>query len=61
MKYTRNVMINKVGGTAGKDSVNYRISVPADIIHGLGIEKDNRGVILEWDSENKRLTIIKDE
>lgn len=54
-------MINKVGGNAGKDSVNYRISLPAEIIHGLGVEKDNRGVILEWDSENKRLVITKNK
>lgn len=52
-------MINKSGGTAGKDSVNYRISLPAEIIHGLGIEKDDRGVVLEWDAENKKLIIKK--
>ena len=57
--FKRNVIFNKAGGNAGKESYSYKISLPANIIHGLGIEKDDRGVILEWDEENKRLTVTK--
>jgi len=57
--FKRNVIFNKAGGNAGKESYGYKISLPAEIIHGLSIEKDNRGVILEWDEENKRLTVTK--
>lgn len=49
MQVKRNVMINKAGGNAGKNSVNYRLSIPADMIHGLGITRDNRSVILNYD------------
>lgn len=52
-------MINKAGGNAGKESLNYRISLPAEIIHGLGVDKDSRGVILEWDEQKRRLVITK--
>jgi len=59
--FKRNVIFNKAGGNAGKESFGYKISLPAEIIHGLGIEKDDRGVILEWDEVNKVLKISKDE
>lgn len=47
MMVKRNIMINKAGGNAGKNSVNYRISLPADMMHSLGITKEDREVILE--------------
>lgn len=40
-------MINRTGGNSGKDSVNYRVSLPADMIKALGVTKENRSVTLE--------------
>ena len=59
MSIKRNVMINKAGGTAGKDSKNYRISLPADMIKKLGITEDDRSVILEF--KNDMIMITKDK
>lgn len=47
MKVNRNIMINRTGGNSGKDSVNYRVSLPADMIKALGVTKENRSVTLE--------------
>lgn len=57
MKVKRNIMINKAGGNAGKNSVNYRLSMPADIIRALGITEEDREVILE--EKNGIITIKK--
>ncbi|MGN0252484.1 MAG: AbrB/MazE/SpoVT family DNA-binding domain-containing protein [Oliverpabstia sp.] len=53
----RNVMINRAGGNAGKDSKNYRISLPADMVRELGVTEDDRSVILKCD--NGVITISK--
>lgn len=47
----RNIIIAKAGGTAGKDSVNYKISLPADMVKALGITKEDRCVTVEMDDE----------
>lgn len=44
----RNVMINKAGGTAGKNSVNYRISLPAEMIRAIGITEVDRSVNVKF-------------
>lgn len=43
----RNVMFNKAGGNAGKNSYTYRLSVPVAMIEALGITPDDREVILK--------------
>ena len=48
---TRNVMINKAGGNASENSVNYRISLPAPWMQELGIDIENREVKLTFDGE----------
>ena len=50
-------MIAKAGGTAGKNSKNYKISLPADMIRELGVTEEDRSVILTC--ENEILTIKK--
>lgn len=47
----RNIIFNKAGGTAGKDSVTYKLNIPADMVKGLGITSENRSVTLEFDGE----------
>ena len=46
MQAKRNVMIAKAGGTAGKNSKNYRISLPADMVRELGVTEEDRSVTL---------------
>lgn len=48
MEVKRNVMINKAGGTAGKNSVNYRISLPAEMIRAIGITEVDRSVNVKF-------------
>lgn len=57
MQAKRNIIIQKAGGTAGKNSKNYRISLPADMIRELGVTEDDRSVILTC--KNGILTIKK--
>ncbi|UWI18702.1 MAG: Toxin SymE, type I toxin-antitoxin system [Bacteriophage sp.] len=51
IKVERNIMINKAGGNSGKETVNYRISLPAEAVRMLGVTKEDRKVILEYDEE----------
>lgn len=46
-KVTRNIMINKAGGTSSKNTKNYRISIPVGMIKALGVTEDDRSVVLE--------------
>lgn len=43
----RNIMFNKAGGNAGKNSYTYRLSVPVAMIEALGLTPDNRDVTLK--------------
>jgi len=61
IKVNRNVMINKAGGNAGKNSKVYRISLPAEIIKELGVTQEDRAVVLEWDKNEKCLRIYKND
>ena len=58
MKVKRNIMFAKAGGTAGKNSKNYKISLPADMVRELGVTKEDRSVILT--SEDGKVIIEKD-
>ena len=42
----RNIIMAKAGGTAGKKSVNYKISLPADMIKEIGITPDDKSVLV---------------
>lgn len=47
----RNIIIAKAGGTAGSGSVNYKISLPADMVKALGVTPDDRSVLVEMEGE----------
>lgn len=51
MKAKRNIMINKVGGNAGKSAVNYRISLPAEMVRRIGVTPEDRSVTVEFDGD----------
>jgi|SRR5699024_1168160 len=54
----RKLMINKAGGTAGKDSVNYRVSLPAPWVKAMGLDRDDRDLELRFDGE--KITIERE-
>ena len=47
----RNIIIAKAGGTAGSGSVNYKISLPAEMVKALGVTPDDRSVLVEMEGE----------
>lgn len=53
----RNIIMGKAGGTAGKNSVNYKISLPADMVKELGVTQDDKAVLVFF--ENGRIIIEK--
>ena len=58
-KTKRNIMMQKAGGNAGKNSVGYRISLPAQMVRDLGVTPEDRAVILYM--EDGKLIIEKDK
>ena len=58
MQAKRNVMIAKAGGTAGKNSKLYRLSLPAGMVKELGVTEEDRAVILSC--EDGKIVIEKD-
>ncbi len=44
----RNIIIARAGGTAGKNSVNYKISLPADMVKAIGITPEDKSVIVSF-------------
>ena len=58
MEAKRNIMFAKAGGTAGKNSKLYRLSLPAGMVKELGVTEEDRSVILT--SEDGKVIIEKD-
>ena len=48
---TLRCMINKVGGNAGKNAVNYKISVPSAWAGAMGITPESRDLKVTFDGE----------
>lgn len=44
----RNIIMGKAGGTAGKNSVNYKISLPAEMIKELGATQEDKSVLVDF-------------
>lgn len=42
----RNIIIGKAGGAAGRNSVNYKISLPAGMVRQIGVTPEDRGVLV---------------
>ena len=45
------IMINKAGGTAGQNSLNYKMSIPSAWANKLGITEESRNVIATFDGK----------
>ena len=44
----RNIIMGKAGGTAGKNSVNYKISLPAEMVKALGVTQEDKAVSVDY-------------
>lgn len=55
----RNIIMGKAGGTAGKNSVNYKISLPADMVRQIGVTASDKAVIVYL--KNGEICIKKNE
>lgn len=53
----RNIIIGKAGGTAGKNSVNYKISLPAEMVKQLGVTQEDKSVFVYF--ENGKIVVEK--
>lgn len=47
-KAERNIIMGKAGGTAGKNSVNYKISLPAEMVKALGVTQEGKAVTVDY-------------
>ncbi len=45
----RNIIMGKAGGTAGKESVNYKISLPAEMVKKMGVTPEDKGVLVSFE------------
>ena len=59
MKVDRNIIMQKAGGTSGSGTIGYKVSIPAAMIKGLEITKEDRSVVMEWDEEEKMIKIYR--
>ncbi|MGN0689559.1 MAG: hypothetical protein ACI4KH_03960 [Oscillospiraceae bacterium] len=48
---TAKIICSKAGGTAGKNAVSYKISLPTSWINSLGLDEKNREVELRFDGQ----------
>lgn len=53
----RNIIMGRAGGTAGKNSVNYKISLPAEMVKELGVTQEDKSVLVSF--ENNKIVIEK--
>ncbi|MBD5554870.1 MAG: AbrB/MazE/SpoVT family DNA-binding domain-containing protein [Roseburia sp.] len=51
------MIIGKAGGNSGKNSVNYKISLPAEMVKELGVTSKDKGVLVSF--ENGKIVIEK--
>lgn len=54
---TANIIINQSGGTASKNGMTYRLTIPTTWAKEMGIEKENRSVKLLF--EGRKIIIEK--
>lgn len=47
----RNISINRAGGNASRSANNYRISLPTPWMKQMGIDPDNRDVVIGFDGD----------
>lgn len=58
-KRNAKLVVNKSGGTSGKNSKTYRATLPNAWIKDMELDENNREIELEYDSEKKIIMIYK--
>ena len=53
----RNIIMGKAGGHSGKNTVNYKISLPAEMVKKLGVTQEDKSVLVSF--ENGKIVIGK--
>lgn len=53
----RNILFNKPGGTASKNAMMARLTLPPEFVKELGITQENKAVIISL--EGKKIVIEK--
>ena len=53
----RNIIMGKAGGHSGKNTVNYKISLPAEMVKELGVTQEDKSVLVSF--ENGKIVIKK--
>lgn len=54
------IMINKAGGNAGQNSLNYKMSIPSAWANKLGITENSRNVLVTFDGKKIMIQRPKD-
>ena len=44
----RNIIMGKAGGNSGKNTVNYKISLPAEMVKALGVTQEDKAVSVDY-------------
>lgn len=44
----RNIIMGKAGGHSGKNTVNYKISLPAEMVKALGVTQEDKSVTVDF-------------
>ncbi|MDD7182549.1 hypothetical protein [Peptostreptococcus porci] len=53
------LIVNKSGGTSGKNSNTYRATLPTVWIKDMGLGENDREIELEYDPEKKLIKVSK--
>lgn len=51
--------LNKSGGTAGKDGITYRVTIPSTWAKAIGITEDSRDLSIRYDEKKQEIVIKK--
>lgn len=57
----RKLIVTKQGGTASKNAVTYRLTLPAEMVKSLGITPEDRSVELEMVGDTLTIRKTKEE
>lgn len=57
----KKIIINKPGGTASKNAVMYRLTIPAEMAALLGVTPEDRSVELEMVGDTLTIRKVKEE
>ena len=60
-EYILNVSLRSAGGIASKGALRGSINIPKEILNDIGVTKEDKEVVLTYDTETKEIKIKKAE